>query len=220
MNLYPAILTGSKQTAQQQAMWISAYPKIRTVQVDVIDGQFIENVTLTPSDLPEIDFGELSLDLHLMTEEPLDYVYEALENKDYYTVRSIIAQIERMSSQQDYVNTVKKNEWQVGMSLDLYTPLDAIEEESWHNLDVIQLMGIEAGFQGQEFQKSVLEKVKNVVALREQLNRDFEIIIDGGVKPNLIKQIEAAGADSVVVGSGLWESDDQDDLDKAVEDFS
>jgi ribulose-phosphate 3-epimerase len=220
MNLYPAILTGSKQTAQQQAMWIAAYSKIRTVQVDIIDGQFVENVTLTPSDLPEIDFGELSVDLHLMTEEPLDYVYEALEHKNYYTVRSIIAQVERMSSQTDYVNTVKKNEWQVGLSLDLFTPLDAIEESSWHDLDSVQLMGIEAGFQGQQLHQSLFEKIKNLVALREQLGRAFEIIVDGGVKPSVIKELEAAGVDSVVVGSGLWDSADQDDLNKAVEDFT
>lgn len=217
MNLYPAILTGSNKEAQQQVMWIASYSKIRTVQVDIIDGQFVENVTITPSDLPMIDFGELSIDLHLMAEEPLDFVYEALEHKDVLSIRSIIAQVERMSSQVDYVETVQKNGWQVGFSLDAFTPFDAIDEASWDAVDIVQLMGIEAGFQGQEFRPATLENIKNLVAIREQLGRNFEIIIDGGVKPDVVQKIEAAGADSVVVGSGLWKSDD---LTQAVTTYS
>jgi ribulose-phosphate 3-epimerase len=220
MNVYPSILTGSKLTAQKQVMWISAYPRIRTVQVDIIDGQFIDNVTLTPVDLPEIDFGEVSIDFHFMTEEPLDYVYEALEHSEFYTIRSMIAQVERMSSQPDYINTVKKNEIQVGLSLDLFTPFDAIEDQSWKEIDILQLMAIEAGFQGQELNNTIFEKIKTAVALREQLGRDFEIIIDGGVKPDTIKKLEKAGADSIVIGSGLWDSQDQDELDEAVQTYT
>jgi ribulose-phosphate 3-epimerase len=217
MNLYPAILTDAKAEAQKEIIWIAAYDKIRTVQVDVIDGLFADNITITPSDLVDVDLGELSVDLHLMTEEPLDYVYETVAQKEQHQIRSIIAQVERMSDQASYIETVRKQDWLVGLSLDLYTPFDSIEEESWSQLDVVQLMGIEAGFQGQDFNKIVLEKIKNLVVLRDKIGRKFEIIIDGGVKPSLIEQIEAAGADGVVVGSGLWESDN---LDETVENLT
>lgn len=217
MKLYPSILTGSVTEAQEQVVWASSFDQIRTVQVDIIDGQFVDNETVTPTDLIEVDFGELSIDLHLLTEEPLDYVYETIEHKDAFTARSIIGQVERMSSQEDFVNTVKKNEWQVGLSLDLFTPFDAIEEASWAQLDIVQLMSIEAGFQGKEFHPTAFEKIRQLVALRKSLGRKFEIIIDGGVKPALLSKLEKAGVDSVVVGSGLWESQD---LEKAVETYT
>jgi ribulose-phosphate 3-epimerase len=217
MNLYPSILTGSKHEAQDQLIWIAAYPKITTVQFDVIDGQLVDNVTLTPVDFAELDFGELSIDLHLMTEEPLDFVYEAIAEQKNFVLRSIIAQVERMSSQAHYIDTVRHNNWQVGLSLDLFTPFDAIDDESWQQLDIVQLMGVELGYQGQAFQPSVLEKIKDLVALRTKIDREFEIIIDGGVKPELVNQIEQAGADGIVVGSALWQSEDQAELDSTIE---
>jgi ribulose-phosphate 3-epimerase len=217
MNVYPALLTGSKYEAQQQAMWISSYPKIRTLHIDVIDGRFIDNVTITPVDFPDIDFGELSIDLHLMTEEPLDFVYETIEHQEFYTIRSMIAQVERMSSQAHFLEAVKKNNWQAGLSLDLFTPFEAIDEDSWHELDSIQLMGVEAGFQGQSFQKQTIEKIKDLVVLRQQLDRSFEIIVDGGITPELVADIEDAGADSIVVGSALWSSENQDQLDETMQ---
>lgn len=220
MNFYPSILTGSKHEAQQELIWINAYPAIRTVQVDVIDGLFIDNVTLSPVDFSDIDFGELSIDLHLMTEEPLDFVYEAIEHQEFFTLRSVIAQVERMSSQPFFIETVKSNNWQVGLSLDLYTPFEAIDDDSWRDLDIVQLMAVEAGHQGQAFQAQVLKKIKDLVVLRQQLDRPFEIIIDGGVKPDVIDAIKDAGADSIVVGSGLWQSQDQEALDDAVEAFT
>lgn len=219
MNLYPSILTGSIEEAQQQAVWISSYPKIRTVQVDIIDGLFADNLTITPIDMTAIDFGELSIDLHLLTEEPLDYVFEALPFKEQLTFRSMIAQVERMSSQSHFVDTVKKNEWQVGLSLDLYTPFEAIDEESWNEVDIIQLMAIEAGFQGKSFNESVLDKIAKLQEIRKQLDRDFEIIIDGGVKTKTIEKLQAAEVDSVVVGSDLWQSNSRTELDSVVNDF-
>lgn len=217
MNLYPSILTGSKHEAQDQLLWIAAYPKITTVQFDVIDGQLVDNVTLTPIDFADLDFGELSIDLHLMTEEPLDFVYEAVAEQKNFMLRSVIAQVERMSSQAHYIEAVKHNNWQVGLSLDLFTPFDAIDDESWFHLDIVQLMGVELGFQGQPFQKSVLEKIKDLVALRSKVGREFEIIVDGGIKPELVDQLEQAGADGIVVGSALWQSADQAELDSTVE---
>lgn len=217
MNLYPSILTGSKHEAQDQLLWISAYPKISTVQVDVIDGQLVDNTTITPNDFIDLDFGELSIDLHLMTEEPLDFVYEAIAEAENFTLRSVIAQVERMSSQEHFIDTVRHNNWQVGLSLDLFTPFEAIDEASWHQLDIVQLMSVEIGFQGQAFQPSVLEKIKDLVAIRQKLDRSFEIIIDGGIKPNLVNQLDKAGVDGIVVGSALWSSKDQSELDDTVE---
>lgn len=206
--IYPAILTESIQLAQSQVMAISAVPKIRTVQIDVIDGQYADNVTITPSDLPEIDFSELSCDLHLMTEEPLDFLHEAIAVRELVPVRAVIGQIERMSHQRDFLLSVKEQSWVPGLSLDLFTPVDEIDDQAWDSLDIVQLMGVEAGFQGQSFNPLVLKKIKELQKVAKEHNRSIEICIDGGVSLEVVEELRRAGATSVVVGSGIWEQQD------------
>ena len=206
MNLYPAILTGSITEAQAQIKSVAPLPNIRSVQIDIIDGLFADNVTITPADLAEIDFGELSCDLHLMTEEPLDFVYEAIDQKSQVPFRAMIAQVERMSRQADFLQIVRSNTWQPGLSLNLYTPIEAVDEDSWQNIDIMQLMAIEAGFQGQQFAATIFNKIKEVKEKVHQLGRDIELIVDGGVKPEHLAELQTAGVDGIAVGSGLWQA--------------
>jgi ribulose-phosphate 3-epimerase len=221
MQLYPAILTDSIQEAQSQLVSIASVPNIRTVQVDIIDGLFADNVTLTPLDLHEVDFGEMSCDLHLMTEEPLDFVYEAIDGNtvnydeaknDVITtkvpVRAIIGQIERMSNQVEFLQAIKGQNWQAGLSLDLYTPLDEIEPDAWLMVDIIQLMGIEAGFQGQTFNQHVFEKIAELQQQIEKYDRPVEVIVDGGLTPALAPKLQKLGVHGVAVGSSLWNEQD------------
>lgn len=213
MKLYPTILSDSLATVRKQASQANSLEKIETLQIDVIDGYYADNVTVTPLDLVEVDFGKLSVDLHLMTEEPLDYVYEFLERKDMIPIRGIMGQIEKMSYQRFFLEEVKKHGWKAGLSLDVFTPIEEIDEEVWPLLDIVQLVAVEIGFQGGDFHSSVLQKIEKLKKIIDQVeNADFgqkksiEIIIDGGVKVDTIKSIRDAGADGVAVGSALWEA--------------
>jgi len=206
--IYPGILTESILEAQNQVMAIASVPKIRTVQIDVIDGLYADNVTITPSDLPEVDFAELSCDLHLMTEEPLDFLHEAIALRESIPVRAVIGQIERMSHQRDFLLSVKEQNWVPGLSLDLYTPVEEIGDIVWDTLDIVQLMGVQAGFQGQDFNKMVLEKITELRAVAQQHSRPIEICIDGGVSLELVDKLRQAGASSAVVGSDIWDKED------------
>lgn len=206
--IYPGILTESILEAQNQVMAIASVLKIRTVQIDVIDGLYADNITITPSDLPEVDFAELSCDLHLMTEEPLDFLHEAIALRESIPVRAVIGQIERMSHQRDFLLSVKEQNWVPGLSLDLYTPVEEIDDNVWDTLDIVQLMGVQAGFQGQDFNKMVLEKITELRAVAQQHSRPIEICIDGGVSLELVDKLRQAGASSAVVGSDIWDKED------------
>ncbi len=203
MKLYPGILTASLNEFEQQLAIAREHEEVERVQIDVIDGYFADNLTLTPLDLVQVDFGELELDFHLMTEEPLDFVNELVAIKKYLPIRAVIAQIERMSYQDEYFQLVKQHDWVAGVSLDLFTPLDSIDLASWPELELVQLMTIEAGFQGQEFQKKALEKIE---PLRDRAKQVLEVILDGGIKQDQLSLALEYGADGVVVGSGLWQA--------------
>jgi ribulose-phosphate 3-epimerase len=210
MKVYPAILTDSISVCQQQINYVSDVNQIEVVQVDVIDGHFADNMTLTPMDLLPVEFGDLKIDFHLMVQEPMDYFYEILEYKDDLPVRGVIGQVERMSHQDKFIKEVKKNGLKPGLSLDLFTPVSALDPAAIKSeLELVQLMGVEAGKQGQELQSLLFEQVKDLKKVRARAGKDWEIVVDGGVKLDNIKQLAQAGVEAVGVGSQIWQAEDK-----------
>lgn len=203
----PAILSGDVHEVQRLLSIAKGLPDCQLVQIDVIDGWFADNVTITPTDFLELDFGQLQVDMHLMTEEPMDFVFEALEFKDRLPIVSITAQIEHMTSQTSFVEQVKSVGWQVGLSLDLFTPAEAVEADIWSKIDLIQIMGIEAGFQGQEFANQALETMIEVKQILKKQELESLVMVDGGVKLSNLSAIMQAGAERVMVGSAIWQAE-------------
>lgn len=208
MQLYPAILTDSLVTCAEQLAVVQTAPEIKTVHIDVIDGLFVENVTLTPADLVLTDPGEFTYDLHLMTDDPLDFVFEAVGLKELLPVRAVVAQVEHMSHQAAFLEEVRQQGWLRGLALDLHTPLEAIDEVSWLDLDIIHLMSIELGQQGRPFSASVLEKIKEVREKCADLDQPPKIIIDGGINQKTLQLLANQGVSGVCVGSGIWTATD------------
>ncbi|MBP7768843.1 hypothetical protein KA082_03355 [Candidatus Woesebacteria bacterium] len=212
MNIYPSILTDSPDLARQQLLQAAELEHIECVQIDIIDGKFADNITITPADLPYLDFSHLECDIHLMTEEPMDYVFELSGLKSMIPVRAVLGQIERMSKQTFFLEEVQKQGWKPGLSLDIFTPLESIDEESWQFIEVIQLMSVEAGAQGQDFNQLVLEKIKELQQFLTSQKLEAEICIDGGINQKSITGVKRLGVDSIVVGSSLWESSQKQEL--------
>ena len=205
MNIYPTILTDSLELAQHQINLVAG--KISVIQLDIMDGEFVENITFTPVDAQTLDWKGLFIDIHLQTVDPINDVVECQELRG---MRTVIAQVERMSLQEAFIEHVKSFGWRVGLSLDLYTPLVAVDTESWKNIDVLQIMTIHAGFQGEKFEESVLEKIQHANQKKIAEGLSFEISVDGGIRPETALLCKKAGAESLAVGSFLWKAPDLD----------
>lgn len=204
MQINPAILTDSLATFAQQLELVKQEPTIQTVQVDIIDALFTDNITINPSDLVGFDFGNLAIDFHLMTEEPMDYVWELIDCGHKLPTQSIIAQLEKMSYQPDFLEEVKKAGWQAGLAIDLFTPIESIDSASWEYLDYILLMAVEAGEQGQIFNSAVFDKIDQLQKLIKKLNKETKICVDGGIKVDHISALKQAKVDQIAVGSALF----------------
>jgi ribulose-phosphate 3-epimerase len=216
MNFYPAILTDSLELVQKQINLVRSQKKVKVVQIDIIDGYFVDNLTITPMDLVDIKFHDLKIDFHLMTEEPMTFAEEIVNHGKYFPVRVVIGQVEKMSSQEDFVSLLENYNIMKGLSLDLYTPHEEILDSVFKRLDSLQLMSIEAGAQGHSFNDLVFKKIKQVQARAKEINPNLEVIVDGGVKLNNIEKLANAGVDSVGVGSAIWKSED---ISKTLERF-
>jgi pentose-5-phosphate-3-epimerase len=64
------VLTGNLALAKQQIELAKNCKLLEAIQIDIVDGNFADNHTFTPQDLVDVDFGNLQIDFHLMTEEP------------------------------------------------------------------------------------------------------------------------------------------------------
>ncbi|HEY4478673.1 MAG TPA: hypothetical protein VI775_02420, partial [Candidatus Paceibacterota bacterium] len=105
---------------------------------------------------------------------------------------------------------------EVGIALHIDDPIDIIEKYK-DRIVYIQLMGIDkVGFQGQSFDPKVLDKIKEI----EKVYPDFPIQIDGAVDLDTSIKLVKAGADRLVVGSALFNSDNLVDTYRKLEKIS
>lgn len=214
IQLIPTILQSDLEEVRRQVNLAQQIPGVSLVQIDIMDGQLTEERSISLTDLTEVEFGDLKLDVHLLTEEPMDFVWELIEFKDYLPIQSVTAQIERMSHQADYLEELRKHDWQAGLSLELATPIEEIDPASFADTQIIQLMAIQLGSQGQTLNPLVYDRLdelsKVIAALPKSDIHDTPpaIWVDGGVRPTNLAQLKAHGATGVTVGSHLWRATD------------
>lgn len=209
-SLYPVILSEKISEVAQQLDIVKNLPTVDVVQIDIIDGFFVPNLTILPEQLLDLDYGDLQIDLHLMVDEPIDTVVYLMALKNQLPIRAIIAQLEHMSYQLDFCEQVKQAGWQAGLSLDSSTPFSSIDEEVLSKLKIIQCLGVNAGYQGQSFNELTLVKVNQIakkwLSLAKDQHLERELLVDGGVKLTNAHKIIEAGANGLVVGSELWQA--------------
>ncbi len=101
-----------------------------------------------------------------------------------------------------------------GLALDLATSVDQIDKSLISNLDEILLMSVPAGFGGQKFDDSVLDKLSTLQKLKLQKNYKFKLTVDGGITFDNIKNLVENGCEEAVIGKSLFEGNVQGNLQK------
>ena len=203
--IIPAILENSIDEIQKKINLVSGL--VDRIQIDIYDGIFGNEITSEPGDLLELDLAELSLDIHLMTVDPIVFLADCLELKKKVQNLRIIGQIERMSNQEDFISQAHSVGCSAGLALDVYTPATSLDKLAMAALttgDGVLAMSVKAGYSGQYFIHRIIEKIKEL----KMFGNKGSLIIDGGEDPIHIKMSKLAGADQFAVGSWLWEHKD------------
>lgn len=173
-------------------------PFAKTIQIDIVDGKFADNITFLDPEPFKKYSSDLFLELHMMVEEPIDY----LDEWAAAGFRRFIGHIEKMSDQVAFVAKAQQL-GEVGLAIDGPTSQDKLEV-SGTDLDTILIMTIKAGISGQQFQEERLEKVKQLLKRNEFLS----IEVDGGINLNTINIALKAGVKKFAVTSGIFASSD------------
>jgi len=174
------------------------------VHVDVMDGHFVPNITIGPLVVGALrPVTALPLDVHLMIEQPDRYIPGFAEaGADIITVHQ-----EAVPHLHRTVQLIKSLGKRAGVSINPATPVSTLEV-ILEEVDLVLVMSVNPGFGGQSFIEACLPKI---AALRQMIDRrglPVELEVDGGVKPDNIGRIAAAGADVFVAGSAVFSTAD------------
>ena len=175
------------------------------VHVDVMDNQFVPNLTIGPPVVKSIrPKTEKFIDVHMMVIEPEKLVEPfARAGADNITFH-----IEAVGDPDSVIDLIKSCGCKAGVSIKPKTPLQDIIP-ILDKIDVVLVMSVDPGFGGQGFLPGSSEKVSKVKKLLvdNSLNKVL-IEVDGGIKLHNAKEVIEAGADVLVAGSEVFNSDD------------
>ena len=205
----PSILGGDFSNLQKEINFCNN-SNAKWLHLDIMDQQFVPNLSFGPSVVKDLrNHSNLFFDVHLMVSNPFDMLIPFINAG----ANGISFHIEATESRFTFppkilINMIKKNNLKCGLALKPKTPFSIIKKYLEY-IDYIVVMSVEPGFGGQSFISSTLDKISEIDSYLNEYNlrEDILIQVDGGIKLENYKSVIQAGADILVAGSQVFQSD-------------
>lgn len=170
------------------------------LHIDIMDGQFVPNITIGPMFLPFCKkVSSLPLDVHLMINNPENHV-EAFAKSG---ASSISIHVENNIHIISTIQRIKSLGCNAGVVLNPGTPAHAIDA-ILPFVDLVLVMSVNPGFSGQKFIPEVLPKISQIRKMIDQSKRDVLLQVDGGINESTVKSVVNAGADVIVAATAIY----------------
>ena len=172
------------------------------IHVDVMDGHFVPNITIGPPVVAAIrPHTGLPLDVHLMIEQPQQYIRQFVEaGADIITVH-----IETCPQIHSVVESIKEAGARAGVSINPGTSADTLTDILPY-LDLVLVMTVNPGFGGQKFINSTLDKIAGLRAELDEKGLPAELEVDGGINAEIAPKVVKAGGRVLVAGAAVFNS--------------
>ena len=175
------------------------------VHFDVMDNHYVPNLTIGPLVCEALRRHGVTapIDVHLMV-RPVDRLVP-----DFAKAGATYISFHPEASEHVHrtIQLIRASGCRPGLVLNPATPVEVLDYVL-DELDLVLVMSVNPGFGGQAFIPSALEKLRRVRERIDRSGRDVRLEIDGGVKPDNIRTIAAAGADTFVAGSAIFNAGD------------
>lgn len=171
------------------------------LHIDVMDGHFVPNITIGVPVVASIKkVTNLTLDVHLMIENPEKYVEVfAKAGADILTFH-----YEATNDAGALIKKIKSLGVKSGMSIKPKTSADVVFPYL-NDLDLLLVMTVEPGFGGQKFMQDCAEKIP---VIKSNAPKDLIIQVDGGINAETARICTGYGANSLVAGNYIYKSND------------
>ena len=196
----PLNISGSIESLKNNFDWL---------HLDIMDGHFVKNLSFGPEFAHALRkrFPDSFIDTHLMIDK-LDVILPLFIDAGVSNI-TIHAETESHLLHAS-LSRIRNAGIKAGIALCPPTPIANIKPVL-ELADLILVMSVTPGFGGQKFIESSLNKVRELVSLREAHKYNYVIEIDGGINENNITSAALAGCDVIVAGSAVFRNDRPDE---------
>jgi ribulose-phosphate 3-epimerase len=196
--IIPSILSADFGRLEQEVQ-AAAEAGVAKVQVDVMDGRFVPNISVGLPVVRALAPLDVALDVHLMIEQPERYIDAFADaGADVLTVH-----VEATPHIHRAVEAIRRLGVAAGAAVNPGTPLVALEEVL-ADLDVALVMTVDPGFGGQPFIRAMLPKIARLRQMIELGGYRAAIQVDGGIDEDTVGPAARAGATQLVAGSAVF----------------
>jgi ribulose-phosphate 3-epimerase len=195
----PSILSADYARLEEQAREAET-AGVEGIQVDVMDGQFVPNITFGPGIVRALrNVVNVTLDVHLMIVEPERYLKEFADSgaDRLFVHQEACIHLHRV------LQTIRELGIEAGVAINPGTPLSVLEEVL-ELAEIIQVMTVNPGFGGQEFIQSQLSKISHLRQILDERGYRTPIAVDGGIDTITAPLVVKAGATVLVAGSSIY----------------
>lgn len=170
------------------------------LHLDVMDGRFVPNITWGPKIIKDLrKLTRLTFDAHLMIVEPERYVDDfRAAGADIITVHW-----EATVHANRLMHHIKESGARAGLSINPATPLNVLDEILPY-ADLLLIMSVNPGFGGQSYIESSTAKIAAARSMIDKRGLSVELEVDGGITLDNVAAVAKAGADTVVMGAGIF----------------
>lgn len=205
VQIIPAVLATTEKQYLSDITKLEQTPTLKEgwVHIDFADNIFVQNLTIEPEIIQKFPTN-LRKEAHLMVSHPREWVDKLIEAG----FERIIFHIEAKDDIQDVIDYIKDKGLEVGLAINNETAIEKIEPFAG-KIDIILVMTIVPGFQGQPFIPAALEKIKEI----KSKGWNVKLGVDGHVNSKNAKEIMDAGVDFMVVGSYLLKGELDENLE-------
>lgn len=227
VTIIPAILATNEAEFSKQLDKLKSAPELEGgwVHIDLMDGVLVENKSIGIGELEKIEIP-FKKEAHLMVKHPSQLIDQVMAQK----FDRIIIHLESESKSEtadlaknqiiSHLNFIEDHGLHTsnlgvesGLAINPETDLNDLKLYL-NDVNVVQIMGVIPGEQGQSFIDKTIDRVKEVAVMRKELELNFQISVDGGVNDTNARRLMEAGADILVVGSFLQKGDIDENLEK------